>query len=105
MRTKIAAGIGMLAISMGALAGCSFEKSVSKSDLEAKSKDAIAAQVPGLTQVKCKGNLKAKAGEKQECAIEHHGNWQLLTATATDDKGKFNVNTVPGLVPQPEWAK
>ncbi|MFT4200780.1 DUF4333 domain-containing protein [Gordonia sp. (in: high G+C Gram-positive bacteria)] len=106
MRTKIAAGVAALAIGVGAMAGCSVEKTVSQSELESKSKEVLQPKynVP-LNQVKCKGGLKAKAGSTQQCALEGGGQWQLLTATATDDSGKFTVNAIPGVVAQPEWAK
>jgi hypothetical protein len=53
----------------------------------------------------CKGGLKAEAGATQECVIEGDGQWQLVTTTATDDKGKFNANAIPGTVAKPDWVK
>jgi beta-lactamase class A len=110
MRTKIACGIGAAALVLASLTGCSFSasagsKTISQSELETKSKAALQPQVQvTLNQLKCKGGLEAKAGATQECAIEFDGKWQLVAVNATDDKGNFHVKTVPGIVPQPEWA-
>lgn len=111
MKTRIACGIGAAAVVVAGLTGChvsaSAGKTISQSQLESKGKEALQGQVQvTLDQFKCKGDLDAKAGATQQCAISYDGGkWQIVTATATDDKGAFHVNTVPGVIPEPDWAK
>ncbi|GED96172.1 DUF4333 domain-containing protein [Gordonia crocea] len=111
MRATIIRAVGAGALVFAtALTGCSVSgsagKTISQSELESKSKAALQPQVQvTLNQLKCKGGLKAEAGATQECAIEFGGKWQLVAVNATDDKGNFHVKTVPGIVPQPDWAK
>ena len=111
MRARIAAGIAAAAVVFAGLTGCSVEasvggKSVSKSELETKAKAALQPQVNvTLDEFRCQGGLELKTGKTQQCAIQFNNQWQIVNVTATDDDGKFNVKTVPGIVPQPEWAK
>jgi len=108
MRTTIIRAVGAGALIVATtLTGCSFSasKTINQSELEAKTAQALQPKFNETITAHCKGGLKAKVGETQECAITAGGKWQLVTAKATDDNGKFHVNTVPGIVPQPEWAK
>lgn len=105
MRTRIACGVGAAAMLLATLTGCTVTKTVSQSELETKTTEALQPKFNEVITTHCKGGLTAKTGSTQECVITAGGQWQLVTVTATDDSGKFNANAIPGTVPQPEWVK
>ncbi|MFT3661788.1 MAG: DUF4333 domain-containing protein [Gordonia sp. (in: high G+C Gram-positive bacteria)] len=105
MRTRIAGGIAAAALTLTALTGCSFGKSIDKAELETQTQKALQPQFSLPITVQCKGDLKAEEGATQECALEGASEWQLVTVTATGDDGTFNAKAVPGVVDKPSWAK
>jgi hypothetical protein len=110
MRNRIASGIGVAAIVVAALTGCNVSASVggntiSQAELEKETANVLQPKFNVPITAHCKGGLKAEAGATQECVIEGDGQWQLVTTTATDDKGKFNANAIPGTVAKPDWVK
>lgn len=84
--------LAAVGLSLTALAACSTKNVLNQADVESAISSGLTQQLGGTFTVSCPSDVEAKTGGTFTCNVTDPATGQkaTITATQTDDQGKFN---------------